>query len=88
MGMVVCLSQEEVTQYVSVVEWIAFLQLLDSGDVMLLNQVERFIVSTSTLEMALHMVRQFISCSFLKSLFLCNNRRIKKNCTDQFYSSH
>ena len=37
MEMVVCLSQEEVTQFVSVVEWIAFLQLLDSGDVMLLN---------------------------------------------------
>ena len=77
MGMVVCLSQEEVTQYVSVVEWNAFLQPLDSGDVMLLNQVERSIASTSTLEMALHMVRQFIKCSFLKSLFLCNNRRIK-----------
>ena len=60
MGMVVCLSQEEVIPFVSVVEWIAFLQPLDSGDVMLLNQVERFIASTSTLGMALHMVRQLI----------------------------
>ena len=63
------MSQEEMAQFVSVVEGIiVFLQHLDCGDaIMLLNQVGSFTASTSTLETALHMVRR------LKLMPICEN---------------